>query len=254
VCTPHLGASTEEAQEKVAVQIAHQVIDALRNQSIAGAVNADAIRFAMRKELQPFLFLAEKIGSLISQVKAGGLHSVTISVSSPMLDESLTAMGSAVLKGIFGQNMFEQVNYINALVLARERGIAVDFHRTSEHSTYTHVLTVAYRTERESKKFAGTVFGQDDARIVEVDNFHVELHPKGNLLMYVNIDRPGMLAAVSGILAKSNINIASLYLGRTGTDNQALTIVATDTPVTESALKEIGSIQGVSDVRRALLA
>jgi D-3-phosphoglycerate dehydrogenase len=253
VATPHLGASTEEAQEQVALQIARQVADALAGRGIAGAVNADAVRFALRKDLHPYFFLAEKIGSLVSQLKKGALHKLTVGVSSQMLDESLTALGSAVLKGLFESSLEERVNYVNALVLARERDIRVEFHRNSQHPTYTHVLTVSYKTDAEERRFAGTVFGQDDARIVGMDEFHVELQPRGHLLVYLNIDRPGMLASVSRVLASSNINIASLSLGRFDQRKDALTIVVTDTPVGDRVLHEIASIDGVSDIKRASL-
>jgi D-3-phosphoglycerate dehydrogenase len=253
VATPHLGASTGEAQEQVALQIARQVADALNGRGIVGAVNADAVRFAMRPELHPYFFLAEKIGSLVSQLKKGALQKVTVGVSSQMLDESLTALGSAVLKGLFENSLEERVNYVNALVLARERDLRVEFHRDPRHPTYTHVLTVSYETDAGERRFAGTVFGQDDARIVGIDEFHLELQPRGHLLVYLNIDRPGMLASVSRVLAKAGINIASLSLGRYEKSRDALTVVVTDTPVDPPVLEEIASIEGVSDIKRASL-
>ena len=253
LATPHLGASTEEAQEKVAIQVAHQVADLLHNRGIAGSVNADIIQMASRKELQPYMVLAEKIGSLLAQLKVGKLHTIVVSVSGQFLEESLTALGAAVLKGVFEKILFEPVNYLNAPLIARERGIALELRKQEDHPTYAHVLTVSYTTDKESKYFSGTVFGNEDVRIVGINGFFVEVKPEGHLLFYSNIDKPGMLASVSGVLAKANINIARLSLGRYGAGKEALTIVSTDNPLSDAVLNDISALNGVTEVRKAVL-
>ncbi|MBI1804352.1 MAG: phosphoglycerate dehydrogenase [Ignavibacteriae bacterium] len=249
IMTPHLGASTEEAQEKVAMQIALQVSDALKGRGMVGSVNADIIQVAMKKELQPYLDLAERIGRMIAQVKEGVIRSVSVSVTGESLQEAASALGAAIMKGLFEKAMDEPVNYLNAPFLARERGIAIHLHQAMDDGLYTHVLSVEYQMEKERRVIAGTVFGNKDLRIINVDGFHFEVKPEGHLLLYSNIDKPGMLANVSGILARANINIAGLSLGRYGVGSKALTIISTDSIVPHSILKEIAALQGVSGIK-----
>ena len=249
ITTPHLGASTEEAQEKVAIQIAHQVADVLMGRGITGSVNADIIQMAMQKEIQPYLGLAEKMGSLLVQIMEGKLKTITVALSGKLLQDSSTAFIAAVLKGVFSKIMSEQVNYLNAPIVARERGINTRIHYDEDHELYSHVVTVGYETDKESRNFSGTVFGNRDARIISIDGFHFEVKPQGDFIIYSNIDRPGMLATVSSVLAKANINIAGLSLGRYSIGQQALTIIAVDDQVPDGILHEISSLQGVSGVK-----
>ncbi len=249
IVTPHLGASTEEAQEKVAVQIAHQVADVLKGRGISGAVNADTVHLAMNEHIRPYIVLAEKIGRLIAQLMNGKLKTITIGSTGELLHESLKALGSAALKGMMSQMFEESVNYINAPLLAHERGINVQLHQDDEHEIYSNVLSIRYETDKEQRVFLGTVFGHTDMRIINIDQFHFEIKPEGKLLFYSNIDRPGMLAKVGGILANHQINIAGLSLGRYGKGQKALTVISLDNAVFDIVLKEISDIEGVSDVR-----
>lgn len=249
VCTPHLGASTEEAQEKVAIQIAHQVIDLLQQRGIAGSVNADVIQLTQRKEIRPFLDLSERIGKLLVQLMEGTLKTLAVEIHGELLRDSLPALSAGVLKGVLEKLLYEPVNYLNAPLLAGERGISVQQTINGDHERYANLLSVRFTTEKESRSFSGTVFGSDDVRIVEIDGFHFEVKPEGNLLIYYNIDRPGMLASVSTILARANINIGGLSLGRFKVGDRALTVVSTDMSVSESVLGEIASLDGVTSVR-----
>jgi D-3-phosphoglycerate dehydrogenase len=248
IATPHLGASTEEAQEKVAVQIAHQIADALRGRGLAGLVNAGMVQMTTKKELHPFALLGEKMGSAMAQMKLGKLRSIVVSASGSLLTDALDGLGAAVLKGFFERLLEEPINYVNSLSVARERGIGIELRKLPDDANYTHVLGVEFLFGSAARAMSGTVFGIDDVRIVSIDSFHLDLVPSGNLLFYRNIDRPGMLAGVSTILSRAGINIARLTLGRVGTMSQALTIVATDTRVPDAVLKEIAGIQGVTDV------
>lgn len=249
VVTPHLGASTEEAQEKVAQLIARQLADALLERGIVGSVNADSIQTAMRAELHPFLVLAEKLGKLTAQIMVGKLRAVNVTMYGDLLEQAGSATMSAVLKGIFEVMLSESVNYINAPVIALERGIALRETKEKEDTRYTHLLRVRYETDREQRMVAGTVFGKNSIRIVGIDKFHFELNPEGYMLLYTNIDRPGMLAAVGGILAEAKINIAGVALGRSGVRQNALTIMMLDDPIPNTVLQKIGQIEGVSEAK-----
>lgn len=247
VATPHLGASTEEAQEKVAIQIAHQIADALHGRGIVGSVNADMIQMAMRPELQPYLIVAEKLGKLIAQIMEGKLRTVRVTICGELLAQAGSVVSSAVLKGMFEMLLSEPVNYINAPFLARERGIAMTETKDLEDTRYTHLVKIQYDTDKERRAVAGTVFGKNAVRIVGIDHFHFELNPEGYMLLYANVDRPGMLAAVGSLLAQENINIAGVALGRSG--EKALTVMMLDNSVPTAVLQKIAQIEGVSDTK-----
>ncbi len=253
IATPHLGASTEEAQEKVARQIALQVADMLKERGIAGAVNAEALRMALKKELQPYVVLAEKLGSLVAQLMTGQLRKVSVTCSGTFLSQSMDLITSAVLKGVFAHLMTEPVNLINAPVIAREMGLIINEERESDNVSYTHLITVQYETNKEERRFSGTVFGNSHARIVQIDDYHFEVVPDGHLLFYTNIDRPGMLASVGARLAAENINIAGLSLGRDKPGQKALTVINVDTPIPLEVLERLQKIDGVFEVRAVRL-
>jgi D-3-phosphoglycerate dehydrogenase len=248
VATPHLGASTEEAQEKVARQIAAQVADFLKERGIAGAVNADVVQRALKKEIRPFVLLAEKLGELQIQMLRDSLRRITVTCSGSFLSSSVELLAAAVLKGVFSRLMSEPVNLINAPIIARESGITVSTRWQSEHSTYTHLISVRFETSNEQRTLSGTVFGNAHLRIVEADGYPLEINPEGYLLFYNNLDKPGMLAKVGTILASAGINIAGLALGRDKPGEQALTIINVDSPIPTPVLYQIGSIEGVSRV------
>jgi D-3-phosphoglycerate dehydrogenase len=249
IVTPHLGASTEEAQEKVAIQIAQQVVDALQGKEIVGGVNADIVALAMKEDVKPYLMLAEVLGKLLIQLKDGQLRSVTLRTSGGLLNESSRALNSALLKGIFSHGLEEIVNYLNAPVIARERGLKVNVTQGDPDDVYTHLVSIEYVTDQETRTLSGTVIGKNSIRLVEVDGFRCEIEPKGYLLFYSNVDRPGMLAAAGAVLAKNNINIGGLSLGRYGTGKNAVTVMAVDGQVNDVVLNEICSIRGISGVK-----
>jgi len=245
VATPHLGASTEEAQEKVAIQIAEQIADALKDRGIVGAVNAAALRAGIPNEIVPYLTLAEKLGKLLAQVMQGQLKELTIELSGELLHKHSELLKAGVLRGIFSKLMSQPVNYINAPVLAQSMGVRISEKKEADSENYATLITVGYKTETEERSFAGTVFGGKYLKIVRLDKYYVEGNPEGTFLYYTNIDRPGMLAKVGAILAEANINIAGLSLGRTGVGERALTVVSVDNPIPDSVLQKVRSLDGV---------
>jgi D-3-phosphoglycerate dehydrogenase len=249
VATPHLGASTEEAQEKVAVQIAEQVVEYLKGKGVPGAVNAGPISLAMKPEVRPYLDLATVMGAMLAQAQDGPIRSVDVTTHGTLVEGALSVLGAAVLQGIFAKSLEQPVNLLNAAVIARERGLKLHLHVGDEDERFANVVSVRYQTEQGERSCAGAVFAESHPRIVEIDGFHCEVRPEGNLLLYVNADRPGMLAAVSAILAGAKINIGGLSLGRLAAGDQALTVIATDTAVSAPVLKQIGEVNGVSRVR-----
>ena len=253
IATPHLGASTEEAQEKVAKQIGEQLADFFKGRGIVGAVNIIDYQTAVSDELRAYLVLAEKIGSLHAQLITGKVKSITATYRGTSLQNSSELLSTAVLKGMLDKLMYAPVNFVNAPVIAKEMGIAVSEKKEQDGEHYSHLLSIEVQTDREARAVLGTVFGESDMRIVGIDKFHFEIMPEGHFLFYSNIDRPGMLAAVGSLLASSNVNIAGMSLGRSAPGERAITVMSVDSEVPEPVLKEISRISGVYEVKAVKL-
>jgi D-3-phosphoglycerate dehydrogenase len=249
VATPHIAASTEEAQEKVAKQVTEQVIHALRGEPVLTPVNGLAIRMAAQREVQPYLHLADQLGRIAGQLSDGHLRSVTVKCTGDVPRRYTEVLTVAALKGVLGRWKSEPVNLINAPLLAEEMGLRVEEQRGTAAGTYASLVEIALETDAGRRVVAGTVFGTDDPRLVRVDGYSFEVRPEGRILFYNNVDRPGMLAAVGGILADANLNIGALALGRTGRGAQALTAVSVDEDIPPAVLRQISALEGVESVR-----
>lgn len=253
VATPHLGASTEEAQEKVAIQIAEQIADALKDRKITGAVNATALQAGIPVEIKPYLELAEKLGKLQAQVMKGQLKEISVILSGEFLHKYSELLKAGVLCGLFSKLLAQPVNYINAPHIAQSKGIRVSETKDNDAGDYTNLLSIKYQTDAESRTFSGAVFAGTHLKIVRLDRYYVEGTPDGTFLYYTNTDRPGMLANVGAILAKANINIAGLSLGRIAPGEKALTVVSVDNPIPDTILEQIKKLDGVYDAKVVIL-
>ncbi|MFT4604225.1 MAG: D-3-phosphoglycerate dehydrogenase [Rhodothermales bacterium] len=253
VATPHIAASTGEAQEKVARQVTEQVIHALLDEPVTTAVNAMAIRLAAQPEVKPYLDLAERLGRIAHQLSDGSARSVVVRCHGEVPRHYKDVLVVAALKGIMRDMVTEQVNLVNAPVLSQEAGLKADVQTFHSDGSYTNLVEVVLTSTEGERSLAGTVFGVDDVRIVRVDDAWIELKPEGAMLFYRNVDRPGMLAHVGGLLAEGGINIAALALGRSARGAIALTGISVDEPVQEETLQAIRDMDGVTGVRHALL-
>jgi D-3-phosphoglycerate dehydrogenase len=249
VATPHLGASTEEAQEKVALQIASQVADALKGRGYAGLVNGAALQLALKEEIKPYVQLAERMGSIIVQLAVGKLKNVSITASGPLVVGSLELLKTGVLKGVLSHLHQDPVNFVNAPLLAADMGMVVNEIRRSDNKDFANHVAIRYETDRETREIAGTVFGTSTGRLVELDGFHLEVRPEGFLVVYNNVDRPGMLAKVSEVLARHAVNIAGVSLGRAAIGQNALTVMSIDGDIPGGGLEELGELEGVTNLR-----
>lgn len=249
VATPHLGASTEEAQEKVALQIAHQIADALHGRAYGGLVNGVALQLSINEELKPYLVLAEKLGSLVAQLTSGKIEQLTVIATGALVSTSLELMKTGVLKGILSHVSPDPVNFVNAPALAAEIGLVVSEQRENINDSFANLLGVRCRSGKQSKEVAGTVFGSSTIRLVKLDGFRFEVRPEGFLLIYNNIDKPGMLAKVGLILAKHGVNIAGVSLGRFDIGGNALTVMDIDSGISEAGFAELLGQEGVSNLK-----
>jgi D-3-phosphoglycerate dehydrogenase len=250
ICTPHLGASTGEAQINVAIAIAEQIVDYLTKGEIRNALNFPSVSAEVLNLIQPYLVLAEKLGLFQAQLTDGAIKELTIEYAGDILAHHLAPISIALLKGLLTPILHEGINYINAPIVARERGIKVLEVRSTEAKAYSSLISLTVRTDRAEGSVAGTIFGRTDPRIVRVNRFRVEIIPEGNMLVLSNHDQPGVVGNIGGILGKNAINIAQMHLSRQLVDQQALMVLSTDSPVPDAVMTEIKKMPHVQQVTR----
>jgi D-3-phosphoglycerate dehydrogenase len=249
ICTPHLGAASEEAQENVAVEIAQQVIDYLQKGLIRNAVNAPSIDPELYKVLQPFLTLSEKLGRLASQLAEGRMQEVRIDYRGEVAGYDPASLTAAVVKGALDPFMEDAVNYVNSLALAKGRSIRVIESKVLEETDYTSLITVAVKTDRDTSEVAGTLFSHREPRVVRINEFRLEAIPEGYLLIFSNLDVPGVIGTIGTLLGKNQVNIAGMQLGRERPGGRAVSVVNVDTPIPTHVLEEIRRLPNIVFVK-----
>lgn len=255
IATPHLGAATEEAQVNVAIEIAHQVTQALRGGVILNSINAPSIDPELMKEVGPYLYLGEKLGLLVVQLMNGLLKQVSIRYEGQIADlADLKPITLSVLRGILGHALQEKVNFVNAPILAKNRGIEVSESRSTVSRDFADLISVEVKTDGVVCSVEGTVFGtKKEPRVVRINGYHVDAVPSGYLLVLGNLDKPGLVAGVSSVLGQHNINIAGMTVGRNVPGGQAVTVINVDNAIPDPLLKELHKVKNVLDVKMAVL-
>jgi phosphoserine aminotransferase len=260
ICTPHLGASTREAQENVAKDIAVQIADALESKAFNGVVNASNMSFLSRPDLMAYTSIAERLGLLHSQLMTGKLEKITIVLQGRLVSDPsvAAALRTAVLKGLLTVTQGEGVvNYVNTPFLAAQLGIEVVEQISPKSANYANTIKVVYDTlspttqEKETHSMIATVFDNTDARLVSIDGFKVDLNPRGEILLFNNTDKPGVLNKITNVLSKAGINIAHFGLGRHAVGGDALGVLILDTPPSAEVLEAMRALPNVRNVRAA---
>jgi len=239
ICTPHLGAATEEAQVNVAMAIAQQVADFLCRDIIQNAVNVPSLSPEVLKVLRPYLLLAEKLGALQAQLIAEPPLEVAVQVSGEGAERETRSLTAAVLRGLLGHRLESGINYVNAPAIARERRIRVIESRALEASDYVNALSVQVRTGSRTTVVEGAVFGASLVRLTKVDGFRMEAVPEGHILMLHNRDVPGVVGRVGTLLGERGINIAGIELGREKVGGMAISLIHVDETVSPDVLAEL---------------
>jgi len=247
--TPHLGASTEEAQINVAIEIANQVVNAFRGLPVRNAVNMPPVSPADAEKVRPYVELAEKLGSFQSQLMEGHITEVRIDYSGEVIEHTTEIVSIALQKGLIEPFLGETVSYVNAPLIARERGIKVVETKSSTVEDFANLVSVTVKTDRGEKRVAGTIFGKKDARIVRIDNYHVDVVPSGYMLVISNQDRPGVMGALCTLLGKFNINIAAMSLGREQPGGEAVVVLNLDSVVPREVMEQVRSLGNIWEAR-----
>ena len=238
VATPHLGASTSEAQEKVAVQIAEQMADFLLTGAVANAVNMPSVTAEEAPRLKPYIKLAQQLGSLAGQLTRSGIRSVTVEYEGLAAGLNTRPLTAAALSGLLSP-MLDHVNMVNAPVLARERDISLAEVKHDRPTDYQTLIRLTVETDRRKRDVAGTLFGGDKPRLVEIKGIPIEAELGRHMLYVTNEDKPGFIGRLGTLLGEAGVNIATFHLGRSAPGADAIALVEIDQPVTEGLLAEL---------------
>ena len=244
ISTPHLAASSEEAQEAVAAEIVQQVIDYLQKGLIRNAINAPSIPVEILRKLQPYLALGEKLGRLGSQLAEGRLAEIRLSFQGDIAAFDCAPLTAAIVQGVLAP-MHDHVNMVNALPLAKTRGVRVVESKSSELTDFASLISVSLVTDRHRSEVSGTLFHHRDPRLVEIDGFRVEAVLDGLLLIYSNMDVPGIIGRIGTMLGQHGVNIAGMQLGRQERGGRAVAVVNVDDVIPGPVLDEIRRIPNI---------
>ncbi|HET6538793.1 MAG TPA: phosphoglycerate dehydrogenase [Sphingopyxis sp.] len=248
ICTPHLGASTDEAQVNVAIQVAEQLSDYLLTGGITNALNVPSLSAEEAPKLRPYMSLAEKLGSLVGQLAHDNLTTISIEVEGAAAELNIKPITAAVLTGLM-RRYSDSVNMVNAPHLARERGLDIREVRHDREGDYQTLVRVTVATEQGDRSVAGTLFGNNEPRLVEMFGIKVEADLDGHMLYIVNEDAPGFIGRVGTTLGDAGLNIGTFHLGRRAAGGEAVLLLSIDSALPEPLLWQVCQLPGVKTVK-----
>ncbi|MDJ1169314.1 phosphoglycerate dehydrogenase [Roseofilum sp. BLCC_M154] len=253
ILTPHLGASTTEAQVNVAVDVAEQIRDVLLGLPARSAVNIPGLHPDALEQLRPYLQLAETLGNLVSQLVGGRVESLNIRLQGELANNQSQPIVIAALKGLLSRALRERVNYVNASIEAQERGIRVIETRDASIRDYKGSLLLQVKGPSEEHEVTGTLLGDGEIRITTVDGFPINVPPNQHMLFTRHRDMPGIIGKIGSLLGSFNVNIASMQVGRQIVRGDAVMVLTIDDPLPEGILEEILKVPGIRDANTVML-
>lgn len=253
IFTPHLGASTEEAQENVAVAVAEQIVDYLTKGIVRNAVNMPSVSPESAPVLRPYIVLAEKMGSFLSQLGLIGLEQITIEYQGEASAIDTPPVTVALLKGILDPMLEEGANYVSAPIIMKERGIKIVETKSENAEGFSGQITLRAKTKDGERLISGAIFGTGSPRIVRLDNFPLEAFPEGILLITTNLDKPGVIGGLGTTLGENNVNIARMHLSRDKEGGNALVILSVDGAVSPSVIEKLKKLPHMLSVQQVKL-
>ncbi len=248
ICTPHLGASTTEAQENVALQVAEQMADYLLTGAVANALNTPSVSAEDAPKLRPYTRLAHQLGSFAGQLTEHGLKAVTIAYEGQVAELHTKPLTAILLEGLL-KPFVEAVNMVNAPVIAKERNIAVTETRNPESSDYHTLITLTVTTEHQTRSVSGTLFAGDKPRIVAIKGIPVEAELGRHMLYVTNHDKPGFIGRLGTTLGEAGVNVATFHLGRDQAGGNAIALIQVDQALDETLLDRVRRIPNVVQVK-----
>lgn len=250
VCTPHLGASTYEAQTNVGIGIAEQIIDYFTTGTIINAVNAPSISGDLLAKIGPLVTLGEKIGTLLSQFCTCAAKEIAVEYCGDFetVGKDLSPVTTAVVKGFLEKMVSNTVNFVNAQSMAVTRGIKITESASADAGVYINMIKVTVVTECETHQVWGTIFGRTDPRILHINDFRLELRPEGRFLLINNVNQPGAIGNIGTTLGDYDINISRMHVGQEENGSKTMIVVRTDSPVSDEVIAILKGLPGILDV------
>ncbi len=248
VCTPHLGASTGEAQENVAIQVAEQMADYLMTGAVTNAINMPAISAEDAPRLKPYVTLAEQLGLFAGQLTESAIKSVQIEYVGDVSELNIAPLTSAIVAGVL-RPLLSDVNMVSAPAIAKQRGIVVSEMKSGSSGAFDSYIRLIVKTERQERSVAGTVFSDGNPRIIQVKGINMKAELAPRVLYITNMDQPGFIGALGTVLGQHDVNIASFNLGREKLGGDAISLICVDSDVTDDVLKKINALGQVTQVK-----
>ncbi|MFA5199844.1 MAG: phosphoglycerate dehydrogenase [Candidatus Omnitrophota bacterium] len=249
VTTPHLGASTEEAQVNVAIEVAEIVRDALLGRGIRNAANYPCLDAEASKILNPYINLGEKMGLFGGQLVEGRTEEVTISYSGTITKYDLSPVTMSIVKGLLTPILKETVNFVNGISLLKQRGIKLLESKSAQEGEFVNLIQLDIKTDKETKSISGTLSGNKQPRIVKIDDYYLELYPIGEMIFIRNLDKPGLIGNLGTLMGKNDINIAAMALGRNKPGDKAISVWSVDNQVDPKIQEKIRKIENILTVK-----
>ena len=247
VLTPHLGASTHEAQFNVAIDIAEQIKDYLTGKMVRSPVNLPSMRPEIMAALGKFVWLAEAMGAIAGELLHGNIRKLDIGVGGTLAEKDTAPLAVAALRGLFGGRM-EGVTYVNAQMVAKNHGVHIT-QSSTESGSKRDQITMTLEGDAGESKLTGTVLGQDEPIITRINDFPVNLAPQRYMLFTSHRDQPGMVAGVAGILGQFDINISTMSVARRASRDEAVMVLGLDDPLTPELLSKVAGGSGIHFAR-----
>ncbi len=249
VITPHLGASTYEAQKNVGVTVAKEVIAGLKGEVVSNAVNMPSMKKNEFKVVKNYMVLGEKLGKLYYQVEKSAVKKVEIAYHGELVNLETSSITLAVLKGLFDPILKEQINYVNAMYLTKQRGVKVVESKHEDVENYQNLITLTVETQDGQFTVSGTIFGKNGLRITNVNGFDFEVVPTTNMVFVENFDIPGMIGKIGTALGKEDVNIETMMVSQNCQREAAMMLLSVDQPINCKALDAIEAVEGIKNAR-----
>ncbi len=250
--TPHLGANTKESQRNIAIQSADNAIAAARGVSYPNALNLPIKESELPQFVKPYLELVQKLGNMAAQITKSSIKSIKV-IAEGEIGEFLDSFATFATVGVLKDSLADQINYVNAEYVAKERGIDIVKEPANNNRGFKNLLSVKVTTQNgKVVKLSGTVLEESLQRVVEIDDYTLDLEPKGNMILFKNSDEPGVIGSVGTIIAKYNINIADFRLGR-NKNSQALAVIKVDNAINEELIDELSRLDACISVKAVTL-
>ncbi|GKS11859.1 D-3-phosphoglycerate dehydrogenase [Paenibacillus chitinolyticus] len=249
IVTPHLGASTVEAQENVAIDVSEELLHILRNEPFKNAVNMPPVPATVMSKLQPYFNLGEKLGLIAGQLTEGPVNEIVVSYSGDLADVDTNPLTRYIVKGVFTQHL-EGINLVNAMHMAKTRDINVTTQQSSTTGTFTNLVTITVKSKQGDRTLAGTLLAGYGERIVRIDQYPVDFAPEGSLLLISHNDKPGIVGRVGTLLGSNDVNIATMQVGRTVVGGSAIMVLTIDKTAPKEVIAELEKQPEIVNVRQ----